>query len=290
MMQYTRRMHCRQLLCLITAFFALQWTAFGQTERILIVGDSWAELTWEFGSLDKAMIQAGHSDKIAVGERTALGGTTAEQWKAAAYQQLIASELAAYPTIDVIHLSLGGNDFLGNWNTGMSSSEEQALFQQIAVDLEVLVQFVHGIDPGMQVVLNGYDYVNLEEKRWQDPFTFLLWLLLGTPNPVQLNQAMFQSSAIIFNHLSSNPNVHFVNHAGLMHWAYGYPSHGLAPRTTPLPGNAHNGYRPPLGGDPSLPGPATLMLDGIHYGLEGYDAIGLHCAARFYDAWFDAHP
>lgn len=283
-------MNLRRSLLVVFAFLAFTLNAIGQTERILIVGDSWAELTWEFGSLDRAMQRAGHGDKIAVGEVTAIGGTTAEQWKTAAYQQLIASELAAYPSIDVIHLSLGGNDFLGNWNTGMTAAEELALFQRIATDLQVLVQFIHGLDPGIQVVLNGYDYVNLEEKRWQDPFTFLLWLILGTPTPARINQALFQSSATIFSHLSSNPNVHFVNHAGLTHWAYGYPSRGLAPRTTPLPGNAHNGYNPPLGGDPNLPGPAFLMLDGIHYNEQGYDAVALHCAARFYDAWFDAHP
>jgi len=281
---------CRFILLLATIATLSAGATAQTTERVLIVGDSWAELTWVYGSVDKALSYAGHGDKIAVGDVTAIGGSTAEQWKTSAYQALIQQELTAYPSIDVIHLNVGGNDFLGAWNTSMSAAQEQALFQQIALDIEVLVQFVHSVDPNIQIVLNGYDYVNLEEMRWQDPFTFLMWILLGGPSPAQINTALFQSSATIFNHLSSDPTVHFLNHAGLMHWAYGYPSRGLDPRTTPLPGNAHNGYRPPLGGDPTKPGPHTLMLDGIHFGQEGYDAIALHCTARFYDAWFDAHP
>ncbi len=281
----------RRLFLLVVAAVALQSAAAAQqTERVLIVGDSWAELTWAFGSLDEAFAWAGHNDKVAVGDVTAIGGTTAEQWKTAAYQQLIADELADHPSIDVIHLSLGGNDFLGNWNTGLSRAEELALFQRIAADMEVLVQFIHGIDPNLQIVLNGYDYINRDEMRWQDPFSFLLWLILGAPGPARVNTALFESSATIYNHLSSNPNVHFINHAGLMHWAYGYPSRGLAPRTTPLPGNAHNNYNPPLGGNPNFPGPHTLMLDGIHFGEEGYDAFALHGTIRFYDDWFDLHP
>ncbi len=260
-----------------------------QTERVLIVGDSWAELTWAFGSLDKALARVGHGDKIAVGDTTAIGGTTAEQWNSASYQALISQELAAHPSIDVIHLNVGGNDFLGAWNTGMSVSEEQALYQQIADDVEGLVQFLHGIDPDLQVVFVGYDYINLEEMR-SDPFTFLLWLALGLPSPGRVNRALFDSSATVYQRLAADPTVHFLNHAGLMQWVFGYPAHGIAPRSTPLPGNAHNGYRPALGGDPALPSPPAAMLDGIHLNPAGYDAVTLHCAVRFYDSWFDANP
>jgi lysophospholipase L1-like esterase len=260
------------------------------TERVLIVGDSWAEFTWVFGSLDRALDRAGHGDKIAVGDVTALGGTTAEQWVTPAYQALITSELAAYPTIDVIHLSLGGNDFLGAWNASMTSAQEQVLFDGIADDIEATVQFIHGIDPNIQIVVNGYDYVNFDELRVTDPWTLLIWFLLGTPTSTRINQAMFDSSATMYARLANDPTVHFINHAGLMQWVFGYPSQGIAPRTTALPGNEPSGYRPALGGIPTLPSPPEAMLDAIHLNRRGYDAVTLHCTYYFYDAWFDANP
>lgn len=284
-------MNLRKPASWLLSFLALTPLAAAQdTERVLIVGDSWAELTWEFDSVDKALERAGHGDKTAVGDVTAIGGTTAEQWNTPAYQDLIEQELANHPSIDVIHLNVGGNDFLGAWNAGMGPAEERALFSQIADDVEGVILFVHDLNPSIQVVFNGYDYINLVEMREQDPFTYLMWLLLGMPTPTRINQAMLHSTARVFSRLYNDPDVHFINHAGLMHWVFGYPTHGINPRTTPLPGNEPHNYRPPLGGDPDLPSPPEAMLDGIHLNQRGYDAIALHSAYYFYDAWFDANP
>lgn len=276
---------------LLLSLFVLSPIVSAQTtERVLVVGDSWAEFTWVYGSVDKALAFAGHGDKIAVGDVTAIGGTTAEQWVTPAYQALITSELAAHPTIDVIHLNVGGNDFLGAWNASMNPAQEQALYTQIADDVETIVQFIHGIDPSLQIVLNGYDYVNFEELRVTDPWTLLTWLLLGMPSSTRINQAMFDSSAAMYTRLANDPAVHFINHAGLMQWVFGYPSLGVAPRTTPLPGNQPSGYHPALGGIPTLPSPPEAMYDGIHLNRRGYDAVAFHCTYYFYDAWFDANP
>ncbi len=284
-------MRPRSFLALLVALVALNPLVSAQdTERVLIVGDSWAELTWVFGSIDSALERAGHGDKIAVGGVTAIGGTTAQEWATPSYQALIQQELSAFPTIDVVHLNIGGNDFLGAWNASMTSAQEQALFAQTATDVEAVVQYIHSLNPNIQVVLNGYDYVNFVEMRATDPWTMLMWVLLGMPSAQRINQALFDSSATVYWRLRNDPAVHFINHAGLMQWVFGYPTHGIAPRSVPLPGNEPNNYSPALGGDPLLPSPPAAMLDGIHLNKRGYDAIALHCAFYFYADWFDSHP
>ena len=259
------------------------------TERVLIVGDSWAEFTWAFGSVDAALAAVGHPDKIAVGDVTALGGTTAADWNTPAYQSLIQQELMAHPTIDVIHLSIGGNDFLGAWNTGMTEAEEQALYTTIADDVEAVVAFIHSLDPDLEIVIGSYDYVNLEEQR-SDFFTWLLWLGLGSPTPAEVNQELAASTSAVFRRLLADPKVHLLNNSGAMQYFFGYPAYGIAPRSLPLPGNEPQGWRPGLGGDPGLPSPPAAMLDGIHLNEAGYRIIARHAALRFYDGYFDANP
>lgn len=269
---------------------AEQTTAGTGTERVLILGDSWAELTWSSGALADSLAWRGHGDKEVVGQQTALGGTTAADWNLPAYRQRIQQELTAYPTIDVIHLSIGGNDFLGAWSTGMSAAEEQALFDTIADDVESIIAYLHSLDPDLEVVYGSYDYINLEEIRGSNIFAWLLWLGLGTPTPIEVNTAMAQSSSTVFRRIASNPKVHLLNHSGAMQFFFGYPAHGIAPRSLPLPGNEPEGWVPGLGGNPTLPSPPAAMLDGIHLTADGYRIITRHAVYRFYDAYFDANP
>lgn len=260
------------------------------TVRVLLVGDSWAELAWIFGSLDHAFRKFGHPQVVAEGTNTAIGGTTAEDWTSQSFLNLIEQDLQAFPTVDVVHISIGGNDFLGNWNAGMSPAEEAALFQRIVNDIETVIQNVLVMDMNIQVVLTGYDYVNFEEMRQGDFFSWLMWVLLGSPTPTRINDAMVRLSTQVLQQLQGTARVHYVNHAGLMQYAFGYPAHGIIRRSVRLPGNAPTNYMPFAGGIPTLPSPPTAMLDAIHLNEKGYDLWAASSTYYFYDQWFTLNP
>jgi outer membrane protein OmpA-like peptidoglycan-associated protein len=99
-------------------------------KRILVLGDSWAKRIWscprDYGGGEPLRQALGFIDRllnIIVGENTAIGSTSAELWlreqpdrrnRSAldrASLQTIDDELNRYTNIDIVHLSLGGNDF-----------------------------------------------------------------------------------------------------------------------------------------------------------------------------------
>lgn len=260
------------------------------TDRVLIVGDSWAEFIWIFGSLDSAFDRAGFPDITAKGDVTAIGGSTAAQWAKPEYLALIDQELGEDPDIDVVHLSIGGNDFLYEWNTSMTPAEEDALFQRILTDISTVIEYILTGYPGMQIVLAGYDYPNFEEMRFSDPMTWFLWFALGMPSPDEVNNSMVRIMELLIAEGMEVPDLHFVNHMGLMHWVFGYPGEGIPPRSLPLPGNEPTGYDPLAGGDPTLPSPPEAMLDGIHLDHRGFNCLALSCTYYFYHGWFTGNP
>ena len=80
------------------------------TPRVLLVGDSWAQFMWFDRSLRDVFAANGRPDIVEVGAVTAQGGTTAAEWTDPAMLQMITDELQANPTIDVVQLTIGGND------------------------------------------------------------------------------------------------------------------------------------------------------------------------------------
>lgn len=259
-------------------------------DRVLIVGDSWSEYSFVFGSLDAAFADAGHPDKRAIGATTAIGGSTAKDWTTPAYQQLVTDALAQAPDVDVIHLTVGGNDFFAGWRVGMGAAAEAALFDAIAADVITVVDFLQATRPGVQVVLSTYDYPNFEEKLSGNPIYFLLWAALGFPSSAELNAAAARGQARIGRDLVGKPGVHVMHHFGLAHFLRGFPGRGILPRTLPAPRQWTPTQRPRLGGDPQLPGTPDWMLDPIHLNDIGYFWVASHATYLFYDAWFDANP
>ena len=83
------------------------------TVRILLVGDSWPGFMWAERSLRTALNAAGLGTYEEKGDVTAIGGSRASDWAQPAWLQLITDEIGANPTIDIVHLSIGGNDILG---------------------------------------------------------------------------------------------------------------------------------------------------------------------------------
>lgn len=258
--------------------------------RVLIVGDSWSAYTTAYGSLDAAFAQAGHPDKLAVGATTAIPGSTAADWTTPAYQALITQALGQNPDVDVVHLTIGGNDFFGGWNVAMGAAAEAALFDQIAADVEDVVDFIQSQRAGIQVVLSTYDYPNFDEELAANPLYGLIYASMGFPTASQLNDAGARGQLRIGREVFQKPNVHVIHHFGLTHFLRGYPAKGMAPRTSAKPLQWRPGQAPAAGGDPSLFGTPEWLLDPIHLTDIGYYWVAAHCTFLFYDDYFDANP
>ncbi|MEM9555281.1 MAG: hypothetical protein AAGC60_13580 [Acidobacteriota bacterium] len=108
------------------------------------MGDSWAEFMWSNRTLREVFVENGRPDLAERGAVTAIGGTTAAQWAGSQGLELISEELAAWPTIDTVQLTVGGNDLLagasgGGWYVGIPQQELDAFTTRVVRDVTIVV-------------------------------------------------------------------------------------------------------------------------------------------------------
>ncbi len=248
------------------------------TTRLLIVGDSWAEEQWEDEAHEIVFSQNGLSDFGIYGESTTESGSTAFDWKQAAYLQLVDAALATYPDIDTVQLTVGGNDFLDVWNTGMTEAEIETLTNAILFDLGLIIDHILAQDPGIEILVSLYDYPNFRDTlgglggwfacgpRHDD---------MGQPTPRQLNEAATGLVDSIAAIAGQNARIHFVDHFSLMQNHYGLP--GMPPGSIDPPG------------DITEPSPVEAMrehffgtaTDCFHLKPEGYEVIVQNLVDQF---------
>lgn len=248
--------------------------------RVLIVGDSWAEEQWDDGSHAYVFAQNDLSDFGIYGESTTESGSTAFDWKQAEYLQLVDQALDTYPDIDTVQLTVGGNDFLNVWHTGMTEAEIETLTNAILFDLGLIIDYILSRDPGIEVLLSLYDYPNFRdtldglggwfacEPRWQD---------MGQPTPLQLNLAAIDLVESIANIATANQRVHYVDHFGLMQNHYGWPDDGIPPGSIEPPGDINE----PSPYDAMRRHAFGLAVDCFHLRPDGYDVIVQNLIDRF---------
>ncbi len=194
-------------------------------EPVVVIGDSWGVLVSPLLEAELAA-QGFGSNTVA---NHAVGGSRASQWVAGVFD--IAGILAANPDVEVVHISLGGNDLIAAGNV--------LAIQDIARDVAgVAAQVAALTDAG--ILISGYDYV---------------------PNPPvpEANLAIDLLMSFLFLEVSAEPTLFeravVVNTNGLMQVHFGVG--GLPPFDPGLP-------------DSSLPGPAAAFADSIHLNAQGY--------------------
>jgi lysophospholipase L1-like esterase len=121
--------------------------------RIVVFGDSWGVPAAP--ALQAVLVANGLLDTVA---GAALGGETAANLSSAPGLQHISDSLAANPDADLVHLSIGGNDFLGQWNASFTPAQQNALFQAIIADVEAIVDHIRSLRPGVRIFWSRYDY------------------------------------------------------------------------------------------------------------------------------------
>lgn len=118
------------LIAIMCMFVSLNASADYKAKRMLLVGDSWPFFMWVGGlagvnfwdgcAAQDGVDLAGYSDWAVYGGDTAVPMSMAREWRdnlPHSYQgtstgllDIIRAELANYPTLDIAHVSLGGND------------------------------------------------------------------------------------------------------------------------------------------------------------------------------------
>lgn len=121
--------------------------------RILVVGDSWGVAAGP--ALQQVLIDNGSSDRVA---SIAVGGETAANINTPEWLQQITAALEENPDAEFVHLSLGGNDFLGNWNAFLSREQEDQLVAGILDDISAIVGHLLEQRPGLRIYWSSYDF------------------------------------------------------------------------------------------------------------------------------------
>lgn len=278
----------RTVFVLLAVFCLLHGGQLQAEERILLIGDSWAQGIWMAGLLDKALAEAGFPEMTAIGESCALGGTRADQWNKPEYREKILDALALSPTVDMIHLIIGGNDVLKrirdtNVFTACSENKRDKEWDLIAADIRDLVEFCLSIEQVKCVGLAGYDYLNASTAKEAlgmlgQNFDF------GGMSQEQVNACMIALEKRKKDLAASIKGCVYIHNFGLLQ------HHFNDPEGTPLPG-APPEYVPFPGGDPARPMPDAAFTkvsfggrefsgDGIHPGEEAHMVMlrnGMQC-------------
>ena len=259
--------------------------------KVLLVGDSWAFFMGVDQTINEVLEKWGHSGSRYYTNLTlAENGAETDDFLGAEKQAEIADQLLNDADIKVVHLSIGGNDVLGDWNVDFTEAQTDSLEQAVFLRLRSVIDFILDVRPDIHVLWSGYMYPNFGEViediaplQSIHPF-YGTWEGMGFPSFEQLNTILNDFSATIEAYTDTMPRVSFVNSPGLMQHTFGQssslgvaPGGSYPPLTAPLP----QGFL-------DYPSPKSSMRnygltrDCFHLSASGYrDMLDLH-AQKFY--------
>lgn len=284
-------MKMKNLLLILSLFLfinANSQTCNSPSKRILMVGDSWSWIPWTlYTSIDDNLDKYGFTDLDAYSTQDlSVNGKKTKYLLDTAILAKIETALNDYPEIDIINLSIGGNDFLGNWNNSMSPASTDSLLTAIINRVDTIIMKIWEIDSTIKIHMPMYDFPNFEEVIYNIPFPtqhpfYASWNDMGQPTFLEINTELINIGTKAQNLANKYDHVTYVNSAGLMQNVYGQNSPlGVAPGGTYAAGTA-----PVPGGFPNYPSPMNAMRD---YALGVKDAFHLSEGGyrNFYDRNF----
>ena len=156
------------LLLLFSFTIAIQQLAAQCVEtpkpKVLLVGDSWAFFMNTDQTFNNALKNWGHSNyKFVSNTVVAENGAEAPDFMTATKQTEIQNLIDQNPSIEVIHLSIGGNDMMGDWKVSMTPGALDTLGNNVQANIDSVIRFLKSTKPGMRVVWGGYTYPNFGE-------------------------------------------------------------------------------------------------------------------------------
>lgn len=301
--------------------------------RIAIVGDSWGMFMWWFRSFQKALVELGYEEYCEVANESVVGGgktfqfVNVEQFPAAEQiRNAVIQMLTDYPTIDIVVISLGGNDALYGTEfvlpedpyrelrfqcPGHPENMNEILAEKIVnQDMDNLVDLILSVRPDIRVLLTSYDFGGDTKRSECDLLTQQLGIMVLDIYKQRLADR-------------KGDRVHFISSYGLMQFMYGVFQYQVDSGNDPIwgteqlvypagyvkPGFSPDDY-PPLrlpdpddvwtfpwtenGVEVSVPGfpeyfnPLHSLLDrNMHLTEEGYYFMAKRMVDRVIKYWLD---
>jgi lysophospholipase L1-like esterase len=269
-------------------------TAPARTPRVLIVGDSWAAGVYLSGALDEVLDEYGLTHVGVEGLDTAIGGSKAEQWVTTQWRGKITQALLDFPTIDTIHLIIGGNDILGHIkDTDVYESPgsilREAWWDAIEDDVQTVVDHCLLLPQVRKVVLADYDYLNRVTAQ-------LFYSLTGASNDFggmtqfEVNKAFIEVGQRKLAVALRTPGCEYIHNFGMLQYTYDIPTWAVRPGGPP-------NYLPYPGGDNALPMPDSafdpldlfgtiIPGDGIHPSAAAHKVLLRNAVEQTYLALY----
>lgn len=287
-----------RLSILILVLFNLNFS-FAQCDetdqsKVMLIGDSWAFFMGVDGTINNVFDQWGHSDiEFYTNLILAENGAETVDFLQADKQNEIESQLLSRPEIEVVHLSIGGNDVLGSWNINFTQAQTDSIKLEVKDSLVAVIDFIKSVRPDVKILWSGYVYPNFEEVisdfliPSEHPF-YGTWEGMEFPDNETINILLNDFSADIENHYASDTTVDFVNVTGLMQYTYGQDDAlGVAPFGT------YPAFTVPLpAGYVDYPSPQDAMRnygvtkDCFHLSVQGYEDLISYHTQKFYHKFF----
>jgi hypothetical protein len=227
-------------------------------DRILVLGDSWAKPIVK--PLRQVFDDYGH-DNIVVDENQRW--PKANELSKPSGLSWITEWLEEKPDAIIVHLSIGGNDWMADWQPGwVGSNMELGRFTEIITDVGTIIDHISSIRPDLKILWSSYDYFR--------PFV--------NSTPTQMNSAQQRINNMALQLAASKPELTFLDLNGTLQLAFGFdgiaytefdPSYPIPKGDPALP-------------DHTLPSPFPIFLDRTHLKKEGYKAV----ARKQYDLFY----
>lgn len=156
--------------------------------RIQIIGDSWAQFIWQLPNayteemlwtyiithswkdvsemtsnspFKTALEKAGLSANLVDGNNTAVGGTTTAYWAGDDKLKLVQDKLEKNSNVNVVHLSLGGNDFLFKTLALKPDLNIDKIASEAISNLKKIIDNILAVRSDIQILHVGYTRIRL---------------------------------------------------------------------------------------------------------------------------------
>lgn len=222
--------------------------ASAQITRVLAVGDAWARDAEV--PLESAFYNHGWpADVVSIG----VPGSSAATWATTGGCSTILAWLAAFPTIDIVHIEVGASDLFAAWDAGMTAAETAAVTAVVALDVQAIADCAQAAAPNVEVLTRCYDFPNFQDfgaGQCGAPR-----VAMGAATAAKVNAALLALDAALAARAHADPRWTHIGGQGSTQALGGVPV------------------------DPAQPSPASMMT--------GCLALGRHAAAAFANqAWF----
>jgi hypothetical protein len=235
------------------------------TPKILLIGDSWANFMHLNQSVQDALNNYGFSDlgQLSDNNLTFAGARTTDFLNDTTKLNDLRDEILANPTLEYVHLSIGGNDVIYTWDVNYTQQQTDVLFDTVYNRTLRIIDYIHSVNPNLQIVFSGYVYTNFGDVigalpsflQSQHPY-YATWSGMGFPDFQQLNNLLLSFTNRVKAYTNQQDRVHYVQALGLMQNFYGQNT----PLSVPPSGTYSAATAPIDTGLLDYPSPEAAML------------------------------